>query len=252
MPAANPPEAAPERGRRTRLAVRLWRRSRQPDAYGVVLVAVLLALIGTGIGGPATVGAVVLQAFALIFAIRTARYGPAVTRAVLPLVVLAVATQAVGTWSGVRILRALGEGLTTLLVVTTIVLVLYRIGRHPKVTMATVMGALSAYLMVGVGYAHGYAVAGTFSNGLFFTTGQPAQAVDYLYFSLVTLTTVGYGDFVAREDLGRMIAASEAVIGQLYLVTVVAMTVAHLGQQRRARTPGDNPQDTERPGPLPR
>jgi hypothetical protein len=57
--------------------------------------------------------------------------------------------------------------------------------------------------------------------------------VSYLYFSFTTLTTVGFGDLTAGSDAGRMLAVMEALLGQLYLVTVVAFIVA----TRRPRSP---------------
>jgi hypothetical protein len=57
--------------------------------------------------------------------------------------------------------------------------------------------------------------------------------VDYLYFSFVTITTTGYGDFSAATGFGRMTAVLEAIFGQLYLITVVALVVQNLGQQSR-------------------
>ena len=57
---------------------------------------------------------------------------------------------------------------------------------------------------------------------------------DFLYFSFVTLTTVGYGDLTAAGDFGRAIAAFEAMAGQLYLVTVVALLVSNMARARRS------------------
>jgi hypothetical protein len=54
-----------------------------------------------------------------------------------------------------------------------------------------------------------------------------------VYFSYVTMSTVGYGDLTARGDLGRMLAVTEALLGQLYLVTIVALLVGNLGRVRR-------------------
>ena len=60
---------------------------------------------------------------------------------------------------------------------------------------------------------------------------DPATQIDYLYFSFVTITTVGYGDLTAAADLGRMTAVFEAILGQLYLITVVAIVVQNLGNE---------------------
>ena len=55
-----------------------------------------------------------------------------------------------------------------------------------------------------------------------------ATTPDFLYFSFITQTTVGYGDFTAEGDLGRALAVVEAMGGQLYLVTVIAVLVSRL------------------------
>lgn len=217
---------------RPRLAARLWRRARQPDAYGVVLVAVLLTLIGTGVGGAVAAVSALVQALTLVFAVWTARYPRWLTRATVPVGLAAVTLSAAGYGTGLDLLVAAGEGFTAILVVVTIGLVLGRVGRQPRITLATIGGALSAYLLVPIAYAHAYALIGSV-GGPFFASTATARSVDYLYFSLITVTTTGYGDLVARSDLGRMTAASEAVIGQLYLVTVVATVVANVGRTRR-------------------
>lgn len=74
-------------------------------------------------------------------------------------------------------------------------------------------------------------------QGQFFVQTKSAPAIDYIYFSYVTQTTVGYGDFTARSDLGRVLAVSEALGGQIYLVTVVAVLVSNLGRPRQPRPP---------------
>jgi voltage-gated potassium channel Kch len=66
----------------------------------------------------------------------------------------------------------------------------------------------------------------------FFAQRGHHDAVSYLYFSYITLTTVGYGDLTAGSSLGRMLAVIEALVGQLYLVTIVALVVGNIGRQR--------------------
>jgi voltage-gated potassium channel Kch len=67
----------------------------------------------------------------------------------------------------------------------------------------------------------------------FFKAGVAGSPNDFLYFSLSTLTTTGYGDFSAATDLGRAVAVTEALIGQMYLVTVLAVIVSNVGRERR-------------------
>ena len=62
-----------------------------------------------------------------------------------------------------------------------------------------------------------------------------ATAPTPLYFSYITMTTVGYGDLTPVGNLPRMLAATEALIGQIYLVTAVALLVGNLGRERRRR-----------------
>jgi hypothetical protein len=66
-----------------------------------------------------------------------------------------------------------------------------------------------------------------------------------VYFSFVTLTTTGYGDLTARYDAGRMTAILEALFGQLYLVSIVALLVANMGRARRPREPASPAPETE-------
>ena len=64
-----------------------------------------------------------------------------------------------------------------------------------------------------------------------------ATTPDFLYFSFITQTTVGYGDFTAAGDLGRALAVLEALTGQLYLVTIIAVLVSRLSGRNIATPP---------------
>ena len=54
-----------------------------------------------------------------------------------------------------------------------------------------------------------------------------------MYFSFTTLATVGYGDFVAEANLGHTLSILEALIGQIYLVTIVSLIVSNLRPHER-------------------
>jgi len=110
------------------------------------------------------------------------------------------------------------------------VIILRRILASPRITVRLVLGALAIYLLVGLTYAYLYPVIGTVTNQQFFVQTKNPAAIDYVYFSYVTITTVGYGDFTASTSVGRMAAVSEALTGQLYLVSAVALLVGNIGR----------------------
>ena len=85
------------------------------------------------------------------------------------------------------------------------------IWRHPKVTPETVMGALCIYLLIGMMFALGFAIIADASDEPYFVQTDHPTAADYVYFSYVTMATVGYGDLTARSSIGRMSAAFEGL-----------------------------------------
>jgi hypothetical protein len=106
-----------------------------------------------------------------------------------------------------------------------------RLRAERGVTIHLVLGVLAIYLLIGVTFA--------FADGAVdrlgardFLRGEPEATVgDFLYFSFATLTTTGYGDLVPGNDLARSFAILEALTGQIYLVTVVAVLVGNLARR---------------------
>jgi hypothetical protein len=104
------------------------------------------------------------------------------------------------------------------------VVVARRLVRHRVVTLATLLGAVSAYLLIALAYYYAFLTVDSFSGGHFF--GAEESTTSFMYFSLTTITTLGYGDLAAVSPLGRLLATSEAIVGQVYLVVFVALIVS--------------------------
>jgi hypothetical protein len=100
------------------------------------------------------------------------------------------------------------------------------------VELPTLSGVLAIYLLVGMFYSFLYAAIEAAEDGAFFAETADPERSDFLYFSFITQSTTGYGDLTPAADLGRMLAVTEALFGQIYLVTIVALIVANLRPRR--------------------
>lgn len=114
----------------------------------------------------------------------------------------------------------------------TIATIVVRVLRHPTVTLQTLLGSLSAYLLIGFLFMALYSAVAHLDRDEFFAGGQPVTSSTLQYFSFVTMTTTGYGDFTAAGTAGRSLAVLEALLGQIFLVTLVARLVAMFGRLR--------------------
>lgn len=104
-----------------------------------------------------------------------------------------------------------------------------------EVNRQSVTGAVCVYVLIGLLFMFIYGAAAALGSGPFFAQGTDGTTSLRLYFSYVTLATLGYGDYTPAGDFGHTAAIVEALFGQLYLVTVVALLVANI----RAKRPRD-------------
>ncbi len=136
-------------------------------------------------------------------------------------------------WSEIVVVAAFGA--LTLLAPVAILRRVRRAFAEEGVDREVLLGTLCAYLYIGGWYAFLYRAVGILSNAPFFAQPETETGINYLYFSFVTLATVGFGDLSPAPGPGRMLAATEGVVGQLYLVSVVALVVS--AYARRGGTP---------------
>jgi hypothetical protein len=132
----------------------------------------------------------------------------------------AVASLAPADASGVTSLLAAA------LLLVTLVALLRRVLRDREVTSETIAGALSAYLLLGLAFAAIYGVVAWLQGAPLFAQTDAVDVRTLQYFSFTTLTTTGYGDLSAATPSGRGIAITEALVGQIFLATLVARLVA--------------------------
>ncbi|MCA9683286.1 MAG: two pore domain potassium channel family protein [Myxococcales bacterium] len=118
-------------------------------------------------------------------------------------------------------------GLSTVLVVRWAAL-------RERITFDTVFAALSAYYLMGFTWALVHLGLDATLSGAFNRSLQTSQGfTDAFYFSFVTLTTLGYGDIVPTHPLTQALVTVEALVGQVYLVVLVARLVSLWGPRER-------------------
>ena len=118
--------------------------------------------------------------------------------------------------------------------------VVRRLTHHRRVTLQTLFGAIASYLLIAIGFTYLYMFVGAAQHEPFFSSyadDADIPSTSYMYFSMVTITTLGYGDLAPASNLSRLLATTEAVVGQVYLVTFVAMVVGMFIQQRDSEQP---------------
>lgn len=101
--------------------------------------------------------------------------------------------------------------------------------RSKSVSLELILGAVNIYLMVGIGFAFAYGLIEHLQPGSFTGLEQQINAsigvLPFLYFSFITLTTLGYGDITPLTPFGTTASFMEAMFGQLYLAIMVARLV---------------------------
>ena len=215
----------------------LWRPEPAPGRYGAMLLVLIVGYLLSAFIQKHWVESlqVVLFTVVMVLSLRSSSVSRRAVRVLLFAAVVGVpvffaislspATGDVGTgvaniWTGLVLLVA-------------VVMIVHRVLTFGTVTLQSIFGAFSAYLIVGLMFASFFAAMYHFGNDHFFANNQPGNTQTFQYFSFTTLTTLGYGDFTALENSGRAVAVMEALTGQIFLATLVARLVAAF------RTSGD-------------
>jgi hypothetical protein len=121
---------------------------------------------------------------------------------------------------------------SALLTAAIIVVIALGVIDQGAVNRQSISGAICVYVLLGMLFTFVYGAAAKLGSGAFFAQGTDGTLALRLYFSYVTLVTLGYGDYTPAGDFGHALAIIEALLGQLYLVTVVALLVAQMGHRR--------------------
>ncbi|MEM9516337.1 MAG: potassium channel family protein [Actinomycetota bacterium] len=232
--------------------------SRGLDRFALLLVltigsVVLLSLVdlesveGDVVRGVISLVMSLMIGVTFVLALRASGVAQRWRRFAEALAVVAVAVSVIGLINGLatdsdgdRFVQHQPGVLWVLIAVLTPMAIIRRLLRHRRVAAQTLAGAIAAYLLIALAGCYVFLTLDTVIDDGFFGGGT-SPTPDFMYFSLVTVTTLGFGDLSPVEPSARLAATSLAVIGQIYLVTFVAMLVGLLIQQRPNEQPAPPP-----------
>jgi hypothetical protein len=181
------------------------------------------------------IGSTLLAAAALVVAISDPATGHRVTRRQWIQIAACVALAPLVLFVNSTELLALTYLLPAALLVTaTLPVTIRRVLVHRRITYETVLGSLCAYVLVGLLFAFLYLAVSELRDAPFFAQPGPHEQSEYLYFSFVALTTLGFGDLSPAVGLPQALTVLEALSGQIFLVTLVARLVTLWVRQSEA------------------
>ncbi len=212
-----------------------------PDSFVPVLLLALVCMVLFPFSDNYRLGALIVYPFSaalLVIALHHSRVHWRLMRAAVVILVVVGVGTVVSSIARVlevgeeRHMVATASFLYALLFAIAFPAIVRRAFQHRDVNLNTLAAGISAYLIIGLWYAALYRGMAFVEGSGFFAQNEPLRPGDFVYFSFITLTTVGYGDMSPLSNAARSAAVTEAVLGQVFLVTAVARIVSLLGSHR--------------------
>jgi hypothetical protein len=220
-----------ERGERRAQSRELWRQraERVSDAFGLVLVLVLLTYVLASLLDNKDWAAVILTvstSATSVVALVSSHVRARAIRTSIWLSVLTVGLAVLAAVSDERWFLNFASLIQICLLTVAMGAVLWRVVSSAEVGSRTILGAISVYAVLGILFTFAYGTIDRIQGGPFFEELARPEGNDFLFFSYTTLTTTGYGNLVPGGQPGRMFAGLEMMLGQIFLVTLVAGLVS--------------------------
>jgi Ion channel len=199
------------------------------DAFGLVLILVLVTYVLTSLldnRGWSAVVLILATSTTSVVALTSSHVRAGFVRGSVLLSALTVLLAAIAAAADTQVLLNLASLIQICLLAVAMAAVLWRVVSSTEVGSRTILGAISVYTVLGILFTFAFGTIDRIQGGAFFQEVAHPDGSDFIFFSYTTLTTTGYGNLVPAGQPGRMIAGLEMMLGQIFLVTLVAGLVS--------------------------
>ncbi len=196
--------------------------------FDTILVYPLLSIVGSSVAiqivNDVSISVIFVLGFFALTRHRT-------TRTVFGgMIIIVIAHRFIRAVFGANLLAGWDTLLSLVIVVAFVTFILRYVFKEGRVTWQRVEGAVTAYMLIAVAFSIAYLLISSFIPGAFKSPDGAPKSGDpravYIYFSVVTLTTLGYGDIMPVHPFARTLAMIEAIVGQLYPAILLARLVS--------------------------
>ncbi len=229
-----------------RHVTRFWSEERSLTAFLILLIVEIFIIAPMQTRGLAVILFNNMVFFLLLMTgLMTMTKRKALQALLAMVVVLAIATRCATLVLKVPGLEVLDGIFMLLCIIGFLVIVLWEVYREGPVTVHRIQGAVAAYLLLSILFAVAYSLLEHLHPGSFQTPSAVEEyggrvSRSFYYFSVVTLTTTGFGDITPVSPFARTLTMMEALVGQLYPAILIARLVSlHVESKRGKRTEHD-------------
>jgi hypothetical protein len=211
------------------------------DGYGPVLLSIILTYVLAILLADADAGQIVVfaQILNVWLVFRVSHAHPSLRKATNVLLAVAAITGVVTLFGlGGSDGALLAAASCALYFVAPVAVVRHLIARR-VIDVETILGAIAAYLLIGMFFAFAYRLVGAVQDGPFFGADGEGNLSQDLFFSFTTMLTIGFGNLVPAKNPGQTMAVAEGLTGQLFLVVAVAKAVSSWRPSSRPEDAGN-------------
>jgi ion channel len=147
-----------------------------------------------------------------------------------------IALEVISRWVPAHGLPLVADAASAVVLALCVTVILAHVFQSSEITADTILAAIVAYLFLAIAFSRAFVIVESLSPSSFGLRAGVNSDFELLYFSFVTIATLGYGDVVPRLPTAQILAMLEAVIGQFYVAVLIAWLVSvHAGVRGRGR-----------------